>query len=286
MATSDGPLGRVVSALLADEAHGFTRVLAFSNSATQMKRLRTVLPKALPMSVLTSQPRVHTILSGIGISVRLLDDSLTAHELGVLALVRDFVLQALGEGDIGIDERLLTVLAEPVFGHLVIEPANLGLQRLQSMAQRHGIELAVINRVLELARRLGSRGRENKPVGGLFIIGSLPSLRKHSTALVLNPFKGHPVDRRSILDERNLETLQEFSCLDGALLFNRKGVAADAGRYVQVPAGVSASSGEGGRHLAARAITQIVDCVAVALSSSGVVTVYSEGRKEYRVRLN
>lgn len=279
-------MARVVSTLLDVDDHGFTRVLGFSNSATQMRRLREVLGERLPLTVLTSQPRVHNILTGIGIEARLLEDSLTAHELGVLAQVRDFVLQALGEGRLGLHERVLTVLAEPVFGHLVIEPANLGLERLQTVAAKHGVGLEVLNRVIELARRLGARGRENKPIGGLFLIGSIPQLRRHTTALVLNPFKGHPVARREILDMRNMETLMEFSWLDGALLFNRKGVAADAGRYVQIPPGVTAVSGEGGRHLAARAITQLADCVAIALSSTGAVTVYSDGRAEYRVRLN
>ena len=139
---------------------------------------------------------------------------------------------------------------------------------------------------MELARHIGGRGREGHAVGALFAIGSVPKLRRHSTALVLNPFKGHSDGRRSVLDTNNHETLSEFAWLDGAILFNSKGVASDAGRYVQVPPGVSPKPGEGGRHLAARAISQLAEAIAICVSSTGVITLYSKGRERYRVRLS
>jgi DNA integrity scanning protein DisA with diadenylate cyclase activity len=103
---------------------------------------------------------------------------------------------------------------------------------------------------------------------------------------VLNPFKGHPAEKRTILDEANHETLAEFAWLDGAILFNKEGVASDAGRYIQVPAGVTTKAGEGGRHLAARAISQLTDGVAICVSSTGSITLYAGGRDRYKVRLS
>ena len=83
-----------------------------------------------------------------------------------------------------------------------------------------------------------------------------------------------------------VETLAEFAWLDGAILFNRDGVASDAGRYIQVPAGITPKAGEGGRHLAARAISQLVEGIAVCVSSSGTITMYANGRDRYKVKLN
>ena len=149
------------------------------------------------------------------------------------------------------------------------------------MAQEHDIDIEILARLMELARQIGGRGREGHAVGALFAIGSVPKLRRYTTALVLNPFKGHSDSKKSVLESNNHETLAEFAWLDGAILFNSKGIASDAGRYVQVPAGISPKSGEGGRHLAARAISQLADAVSICVSSSGVITVYSKGRDKY-----
>ena len=103
---------------------------------------------------------------------------------------------------------------------------------------------------------------------------------------MLNPFKGHDAEKKSILHDENHETLAEFAWLDGAIFFNKEGVASDAGRYIQVPAGTQPKYGEGGRHLAARAISQLAECAAICVSSSGKITLYVNGRERYKVRLN
>ena len=69
--------------------------------------------------------------------------------------------------------------------------------------------------------------------------------------------------------------MAEFAWLDGAIFFNKEGVASDAGRYIQVPAGTQPKYGEGGRHLAARAISQLAECAAICISSSGKITYMS-----------
>ena len=89
-----------------------------------------------------------------------------------------------------------------------------------------------------------------------------------------------------MLHDENHETLAEFAWLDGAILFNRDGVASDAGRYTQVPAGIVPKAGEGGRHLAARAISQLAEGIAVCVSSTGTITMYANGRDRYKVKLN
>ena len=95
----------------------------------------------------------------------------------------------------------------------------------------------------------------------------------------------HSETKRDVKNKENHETLAEFAWLDGAILFNREGVASDAGRYIQVPSGLTPKSGEGGRHLAARAISQLTDGVSIAVSSTGSIVLYANGRERYRVRI-
>ncbi len=200
--------------------------------------------------------------------------------------VHDFSLQGMGEGRISRGERLLVVLAEPIEGVIVIDTNVLSTNRFANISHEFNIELAILTKLMELARHIGSRGREGHSVGALFAIGPLPALRKYSTALVLNPFKGHPTGKRYIGDHANHESMAEFAWLDGAILFNREGIASDAGRYIQVPAGVVPKPGEGGRHLAARAISQLAECIAICVSSNGTITLYANGKDRYKVKLS
>ena len=238
------------------------------------------------MVTLTSSAKVNENLSEIGLEVEILEDSLSSQGLSVLNSLHDIILQGLGEGKLNSNDRILAIMAEPMNGVIIIEANTLASNRLAIMAKEHDIEIEVLSRVLELARYIGGRGREGHAVGALFAIGSVPKLRRYTTALVLNPFKGHSDAKKSVVNQNNHETLAEFAWLDGAILFNSKGIASDAGRYVQVPAGINPKPGEGGRHLAARSISHLADAISICVSSSGVITLYSKGRERYRVRLS
>jgi len=279
-------LAAMVTSTLSSERRSFQSVLMLANSVRKVKMVAEVLPKELELKVLSSQNRVVEALHEAGIESSLLEESLSSQGLGVLNHMHDLVLQAIGEGNLASGERLLVVLAEPLDGVIVVDTSNLNSNRFATLSQDYGIDLEVLTKMMHLARHIGSRGREGHAIGALFAVGPLPALRKHTTALVLNPFKGHPPGKRSILDELNHETLAEFAWLDGAILFNREGIASDAGRYIQVPAGITPKPGEGGRHLAARAISQLVEGIAVCVSSSGSITMYANGRNRYRVKLN
>lgn len=279
-------LAAMVTSTLSSERRSFQSVLMLANSVRKVKMVAEVLPKELDLKVLSSQNRVVEALHEAGIESSLLEESLSSQGLGVLNHMHDLVLQAIGEGNLASGERLLVVLAEPLDGVIVVDTSNLNSNRFASIAQEYSMDLEVLTKMMHLARHIGSRGREGHAIGALFALGPLPALRKHTTALVLNPFKGHPPEKRSILDEANHETLAEFAWLDGAILFNREGIASDAGRYIQVPAGITPKPGEGGRHLAARAISQLVEGIAVCVSSSGSITMYANGRNRYRVKLN
>lgn len=276
----------MVASAIEGERSDFSVAVLLSNSSITAKKIREVLPKKLRLVTLTSSSKVRENLTELDIDVEILEDSLSSQGLSVLNNLHDIVLQGLGEGRFNSSDRILAIMAEPMNGIVVIEANSLASNKLAIIANEHGVDIEVLARVMELARQIGGRGREGHAVGALFAIGSVPKLRRYTTAIVLNPFKGHSDSKKDVTVQNNHETLAEFAWLDGAILFNSKGIASDAGRYVQVPSGINPKSGEGGRHLAARAISQLADAIAICVSSSGVITLYSKGRERYRVRLS
>jgi DNA integrity scanning protein DisA with diadenylate cyclase activity len=279
-------LPNLVASAIENERSGFSTAVLLSNNSRTVRKIREVLPPKLRLITLTSSAKVSENLKESGIDVVILEESLSAQGLSVLNNLHDIILQGLGEGRFKSNDKILAILGEPMYGVIVIEASNLTSNRLAIVAQEHDIDIEILARLMELARHIGSRGREGHAVGALFAIGSVPKLRRYSTALVLNPFKGHSDSKRNLSDSKNHETLAEFAWLDGAILFNAKGIASDAGRYVQVPSGITPKPGEGGRHLAARSISHLADAVSICVSSSGVITLYSKGKERYRVRLS
>ncbi|MGY8745048.1 MAG: DNA integrity scanning protein DisA nucleotide-binding domain protein [Candidatus Poseidoniales archaeon] len=279
-------LPNLVASAIENERSGFSTAVLLSNNSRTVRKVREVLPPKLRLITLTSSAKVSENLKESGIDVVILEESLSAQGLSVLNNLHDIILQGLGEGRFKSNDKILAILGEPMYGVIVIEANNLTSNRLAIVAQEHDIDIEILARLMELARHIGSRGREGHAVGALFAIGSVPKLRRYSTALVLNPFKGHSDSKRGLSDSKNHETLAEFAWLDGAILFNAKGIASDAGRYVQVPSGITPKPGEGGRHLAARSISHLADAVSICVSSSGVITLYSKGKERYRVRLS
>ena len=279
-------LPNMVASAIEGERSDFSVAVLLSNSSITARKIRDVLPKKLRLLTLTSSSKVKQNLTDLGLEVEILEDSLSSQGLSVLNNLHDIVLQGLGEGRFNSSDRILAILAEPMNGIVVIEANSLASNKLAIIANEHGVDIEVLARAMELARQIGGRGREGHAVGALFAIGSVPKLRRYTTAIVLNPFKGHSDSKKDVTVQNNHETLAEFAWLDGAILFNSKGIASDAGRYVQVPSGINPKSGEGGRHLAARAISQLADAIAICVSSNGVITIYSKGRERYRVRLS
>lgn len=279
-------LPSMVASAIEGERSDFSVAVLLSNSSITARKIRDVLPKKLRLLTLTSSSKVKENLTDLGLEVEILEDSLSSQGLSVLNNLHDIVLQGLGEGRFNSSDRILAILAEPMNGIVVIEANSLASNKLAIIANEHGVDIEVLAKAMELARQIGGRGREGHAVGALFAIGSVPKLRRYTTAIVLNPFKGHSDSKKDVTVQNNHETLAEFAWLDGAILFNSKGIASDAGRYVQVPSGINPKSGEGGRHLAARAISQLADAIAICVSSSGVITLYSKGRERYRVRLS
>jgi DNA integrity scanning protein DisA with diadenylate cyclase activity len=135
-------------------------------------------------------------------------------------------------------------------------------------------------RVVEIALRFAVEGREGAPIGTIFVLGDVEELSPYLRQLVLNPCKGHLKKERNIHNPELLETLREFSAMDGAFIITKGGTVESAGTYLDAPVRkAKLRAGLGARHAAALAITAQTEATAVVLSSSsGDVTVFHEGK--------
>ena len=61
----------------------------------------------------------------------------------------------------------------------------------------------VFEEVYTLALELSREGREGKPIGTTFMMGSAPEVLAKSTQLILNPFEGHPRFGRNVTNQRD-----------------------------------------------------------------------------------
>jgi DNA integrity scanning protein DisA with diadenylate cyclase activity len=135
-------------------------------------------------------------------------------------------------------------------------------------------------RLLDIAIRLSTEGREGKPIGTIFVLGNREEVEPYTRQLILNPCKGHSRAARNIHNPEFLETLRELAALDGAFIIDHRGVVAGAGVYLdaRVTKKVRVRRGLGSRHVAAAALTAGTDALALVISeSSGGITVFAKG---------
>lgn len=137
-------------------------------------------------------------------------------------------------------------------------------------------------RLVEIALRFASEGREGKPIGTIFVLGDVAELGNLTRPLILNPLEGHNRKSRSIHDPEFFETMRELAAVDGAFLIDTKGVVERAGAYVDAPltSKVKVPKGMGSRHMSAAALTAKTDATSIVISeSSGAITVYCRGEE-------
>ena len=135
-------------------------------------------------------------------------------------------------------------------------------------------------KIVDIALRFAVEGREGKPIGTIFVLGTPKELKPYVRQLILNPCKGHPEAKRSLYSPDFIEVLREYSSLDGAFIINRKGIVQSAGAYLSAPVKKKSKmpAGLGARHAAAAAITKVSNSLSVVVSeSSGDVTVFHRG---------
>lgn len=148
------------------------------------------------------------------------------------------------------------------------------------------VDREVIESLLKILFEIHLEGREGKHIGALFIIGDTEKVLEKSKQLVINPYHGQEEAIRMLLNQENWESVKEFAQLDGAFIIDSKGKIVSAGRYIIVDPQVQTMGGLGGRHLAAASITYATNAVSFALSSSGTVRIFKNGKVFLKEDLN
>jgi len=148
------------------------------------------------------------------------------------------------------------------------------------MGITESVQPQVFEATLNLAIELGSKGREGKPVGTIFVLGDEERVMQLSKQMIINPFTGYTAAERNILGPGLKETIREFSALDGAFVIGADGTVVTASRYLGATAdGTEVSRGLGSRHLAAAGITALTHAVAIVISeSTGDVRIFKNGQ--------
>lgn len=143
-----------------------------------------------------------------------------------------------------------------------------------------GVSPEVLERVLDIAMELSVEGREGKPVGCIFVIGSSEELKPHLKQLILNPFYGYKPEDRNVLNPFMDETVKEYSLIDGAFIIDGSGVLEAAGALIHTPDfKLQLPGGLGARHAAAYSISLMADCISIVVSSStGQITLFRRGQ--------
>jgi DNA integrity scanning protein DisA with diadenylate cyclase activity len=133
--------------------------------------------------------------------------------------------------------------------------------------------------IVNIALSIGREGREGKLIGTAFLIGDSDEVLKNSTQLILNPFKGHDVEDRSVKNPEISETLKELAQLEGVFVISSDGVIEAAGRYLNVDKNnVDIPRGLGTRHVAVAAMTVASDAIGITVShSGGIVRIFKKG---------
>ncbi|MEO7412377.1 MAG: diadenylate cyclase [Opitutaceae bacterium] len=202
-----------------------------------------------------------------------------------LAQLRSAMLVALTRGIITFTDRVCCVggmTGSNQFDTLVVVDIEREFQTLltgQTDLLPPDVKPEVLERVIAVATELAVEGREGRPVGCLFVVGDSEKVEKLTKPLVLNPFYGYKEEERNILNPFMDETVKEFSSIDGAFVIRGDGVVESAGSLIQATDNDHAlPSGLGTRHAAAAAISVVVNCISIAVSSStGQVTLFRRG---------
>jgi len=132
--------------------------------------------------------------------------------------------------------------------------------------------------VTDLAIEIAREGREGRRIGTLFTLGAEEQVLQRSRCLILDPLAGHPAISRDVEDPDARETIKELAQLDGGFIIGGAGTALSACRYFESTLPQSDQPlGLGTRHIAAASISAATGAVAIVVSESSIVRLYSRG---------
>lgn len=147
------------------------------------------------------------------------------------------------------------------------------------------VPLDTLKSVVDLAVEIGREGREGKPIGTMFVVGSTKAVLERCHPAGFDPVKGYKKAERSLSDRRVREGIKEIAQMDGAFIISPDSTIMAAAQYVDASAdGLTMTKGLGARHWAAAAISRKTNAVAVTVSqSSGTVRIFQNGEVMLRI---
>ena len=133
--------------------------------------------------------------------------------------------------------------------------------------------------IILLAVELVHEGREGRKIGTLFVVGDVELVSSRSRSLLLNPLHGHARELRHVERRDFREGVKELAQLDGAFLVEDDGTFVAAACFIDVDLQSASDlpAGLGARHAAAASISSAANAIAVVVSESSVVRVFSRG---------
>lgn len=195
----------------------------------------------------------------------------------------DFILAAIGD-EVYPDKGNLIAL-----GEVERELEELSIKDLLKLTD--GIRPAVLDKVMELARRIGLVARRKKRIGTIFTLGDSQEVLKRSKQLIPNPFQGHEETARRITNPDTHDSIIELAKLDGAFVIRGDGLIQTAGTFLgtkserdkgeilQEKGELELPEGLGTRHVAAAAITACTEATAIVVSETdGNIRVFAGGQ--------
>lgn len=145
-------------------------------------------------------------------------------------------------------------------------------------AEQADVDPKLLEEIIVLAVEIAREGREGRKVGTLFTVGDADTVLANSRTLILDPLAGHPDEVKQINGSNLRETIKELAQLDGAFVVDDSGVFRSAARYLDAPTkGIDLPLGLGSRHMAGAAISKLARTVAIVVSESSVVRIFSGG---------
>ncbi len=207
------------------------------------------------------------------------------HLLGIniLSQVEDIILGGSIEGLLKLEDRVECVIHMGNINSVMeFNVSDIGITHLKAELEST-IKLEVLESCIQLCFEIAREGREGRALGALFVVGDSDNVLKFSRQLIINPFKGHSDEEKTLLNRENWETIKEFSQIDGAFIINEEGLAISAGRYVGISWDIYLQGGLGGRHLAAASISKITKAIAITVSTSGAIRIFKNGKMIFKV---
>lgn len=262
-------------------------VLVLAEQPFDFAEISKYLRKSIKLVVATEQPDVQRAVSEDEIElIPLLHEPRTRQVQIELAII-----EGISEGLLKSGETIIVVYAGferdrlDSLSIVSLKEQLAGLTATDLRRLEVDVPLATLQSVVDLSLEIGREGREGRPVGTLFVVGSHRKVMQLSEEQVHDPFRGYTQKECLVRDPRVRESIKELACIDGAFVISSEGAVIAAGRILKPPkVVVSVSAGLGSRHHAAASISKATDCVAIAVSeSTGTVRIFHDGMVVLRI---